>query len=257
MTHASSTRQYPNALRGQRILVIGGTRGIGLATAAMALEHGAEVTVASRNADRVNEAAGVLARGAGRPVDSAIVDVTDRDAVTSLIDSRSPIDHLCLPGSQVYRTRFENLDEAAARAFFDSKFWGPFLAAYDARERLRRGGSVVLYSGAASRRPLPGYVVGAAIDGAIDALARSLAQELGPHGLRVNCISPGIVETDVTRHGRTEAEFEAWRDHHAARLPVGRIGRPEECAQAAIYLMSNGFVTGEVLHVDGGVETVP
>lgn len=244
-------------LEGQKVVVIGGTRGIGLATAAMALERGAEVTVASRDGDRVNEAAALLARRAGRPVGAAVADVTDRDAVAALIDGESPVDHLCLPGSQVYRTHFENLDERAARAFFDSKFWGPFLAAYDSRLRLRRGGSIVLYSGAASRRPLAGYVVGAAIDGAVDALTRSLAHEFGAFGLRVNCISPGIVETDVTRHNRTDAEFEAWRDYHASRLPVGRIGRPEECARAAIYLMSNGFVTGEVLHVDGGVETVP
>ena len=244
-------------LAGTKVLIVGGSRGIGYATAAMALEHGAEVAIASRDPGRVEEARRRLEASAGRAVASATVDITDRGGIARLLAEQSPVDHLCLPGSQVYRNRFDNLDETAARAFFDSKFWGPFLAVYDARTRLRRGGSIVLYSGAASRRPLPGYVVGAAIDGAVDALTRSLANELAVNGLRVNCISPGVVETDVTRHNRTEAEFEAWRDHHAGRLPVGRIGRPEECARAAIYLMTNGFVTGEVLHVDGGVETIP
>ncbi|MDX1432418.1 MAG: SDR family oxidoreductase [Gammaproteobacteria bacterium] len=244
-------------LDGARVLVIGGSRGIGHATAALALEHGAEVIIASRDAGRVAQARRALETAAGRAIESATVDVADRTGVAALVEASAPLDHLCLPGSQVYRNRFDELDEQAARAFFDSKFWGPFLAVYDARTRLRRGGSVVLFSGAASRRPLPGYVVGAAIDGALDALTRSLAHELAANGVRVNCISPGVVETDVTRHQRTEAEFVAWRDHHAARLPVGRIGRPEECAHAALYLMTNGFVTGEVLHVDGGLETIP
>lgn len=242
-------------LQSRRVLIVGGTRGIGYATAASALAHGAEVVVASRNPQHLVAAA----RGLGDPptVSTVQVDVTDRAAVTAALERYAPLDHLCLPGSQPYRTQFENLDEAAARAFFDQKFWGPFLAAYDARTRLRRGGSIVLYSGAANRRPLPGYVVGAAIDGAMDAATRSLAHELARYGLRVNCISPGIIETDVTRWNRTQEEFEAWRDHHAHRLPAGRIGRPEECAKAAIYLMTNEFVSGEILHVDGGLETIP
>lgn len=244
-------------LAGQKVVIIGGTRGIGYATAAMAIDCGAKVVVASRDPETVAEAARALEERAGQPIASAVVDVTDRAALAALLAGHAPIDHLCLPGSQVYRTRFDDLDEAAARAFFDQKFWGPFFAAYDARQHLRRGGSMVLYSGAASRRPLPGYVVGAAIDGAVDAATRALASELAASGLRVNAISPGIIETDVTRHRRSEEEFERWRDHHAGRLPAGRIRRPEECARAAIYLMTNGFVTGEVLHVDGGVEAIP
>jgi NAD(P)-dependent dehydrogenase (short-subunit alcohol dehydrogenase family) len=244
-------------LDGQKVVVIGGTRGLGYATAAMALDHGATVVVASRNPKRVAEAVRTLAERNAGPVEGAPVDGTDRAAVRAFLDRHAPFDHLCLPGSQAYRTSFEETDEAAARAFFDQKFWGPFLACYEARTKLRPGGSIVLYSGAASRRPLAGYVIGAAIDGAIDALTRSLAHELGRYKLRVNAISPGIIETDVTRLNRTEAEFEAWRDHHGGRLPVGRIGRPEEAAGAALYLMTNGFVTGEVLNVDGGLEAIP
>jgi NAD(P)-dependent dehydrogenase (short-subunit alcohol dehydrogenase family) len=89
--------------------------------------------------------------------------VADRAAVRAFFDRHAPFDHLCLPGSQAYRTTFEETDEAAARAFFDQKFWGPFLACWEARTKLRPGGSIVLYSGAASRRPLPGYVIGAAM----------------------------------------------------------------------------------------------
>ncbi|MCP5151492.1 MAG: SDR family oxidoreductase [Ectothiorhodospiraceae bacterium] len=242
-------------LAGQRVAIIGGTRGIGHATAALALEHGAEVLVASRDATRV--AAAVAELGALGAVRGAVVDVTARAEVDRLLAEFSPIDHLCLPGSQAMPLPYEGLDESAARAFFDAKFWGPFWAVHGARDRLRPGGSVVLYSGAANRRPLTGYVVGAAIDGAIDALTRSLAATMAERRVRVNCISPGIVDTDVTRRGRTEGQYRAWVEHHASRLPVGRIGRPQECAAAALYLMTNGFVNGQVLAVDGGLESVP
>ena len=186
-------------LAGTRVVIVGGTRGIGLATALAALQAGAEVVVASRSAESVARARRSLEEAVGRAVAGEALDVTDRPAVRAFIAAHAPVHHLCLPGSQAWRATFDDLDEAAARAFFDSKFWGPFLAVHDARPHLVRGGSVVLYSGAASRRPLPGYVVGAAIDGAIDALTRSLAGTLAADGIRANCISPGIVETDVTQ----------------------------------------------------------
>jgi NAD(P)-dependent dehydrogenase (short-subunit alcohol dehydrogenase family) len=244
-------------LEGKKVVIIGGTRGLGFATAEMALEAGADVVVASRSPEKVRTAKErLVARGRGS-VAAECVDGSDRAAVRDFLARHAPFDHLCLPGSQAYRTSFEETDEAAARAFFDQKFWGPFLAVYEARRMLSQGGSIVLYSGAASRRPLAGYVVGAAIDGAMDALTRSLAHEFGRYGVRVNAISPGIVETDVTRLNRCEEEFQAWCRHHGERLPVGRIGRPEECARAALYLMTNGFVTGQVLNVDGGLESIP
>jgi NAD(P)-dependent dehydrogenase (short-subunit alcohol dehydrogenase family) len=244
-------------LAGKKVVIIGGTRGLGYATAEAALEEGAHVVVASRSEAKVAEARRQLEDRAPGMVEAECLDGTDRPAVRRFCEAHAPFDHLCLPGSQAYRTSFEETNETAARAFFDQKFWGPFLTVYEARTMLRRGGSVVFYSGAASRRPLAGYVIGAAIDGAIDALTRSLAHELARYGLRANAISPGIVETDVTRLDRTEDEFRNWCRHHGERLPVGRVGRPAECAKAALYLMTNEFVTGEVLNVDGGLEAIP
>ena len=244
-------------LDGQKIVIIGGSAGIGYATAEMALGEGAEVVIAARDRVMLEKAAAQLSDIVCRPVTWRSLDIADRTAVAAFLADCAPIDHLLLPGSTIYREIFEELDEAKSRAFFDSKFWGPFWAAYDSRTLIRRGGSILFYSGAARRRPLRGYVVGSTIDGAIDAATRSLATNFGPLGIRVNCISPGIVRTRISTAGRTAEETAAWHDEHAARLPVGRVGEPAECALGAIYLMANGFVTGEVLAIDGGVEAIP
>ena len=161
---------------------------------------------------------------------------------------------MALPGSTAHHLPFENLDESKAREYLDSKFWGQFWAAYEARRHVRRGGSIVLFSGCANRRPVPGYVVGAGVDGALDGLTRSLAWELSAYGIRVNCVSPGVILTEIITRGMSEAELERFLDSQARRVPLGRVGRPEECARGAIYLMTNRFVTGEVLAIDGGFE---
>ena len=245
-------------LEGKKAVIVGGSDGIGYATAEMAIEEGAAVVIAARTQATLEAAAARLGTPAGAPVEWHVIDVKDRAGVHALLERCRPFDHLLLPGSTVYLEVFDDLDEAKAREFFDQKYWGPFWAAYDARELINEGGSILFYSGAASRRPLRGYVLGGAIDGAIDAATRALAANLGPsHRSRVNCISPGIVRTRISATDRKPEETAAWHTHHAERLPVGRIGAPEECALAAIYLMANGFVTGEVLAVDGGVEAIP
>ncbi|MGH6954841.1 MAG: SDR family NAD(P)-dependent oxidoreductase [Alphaproteobacteria bacterium] len=242
-------------LEGKTVVVIGGSAGIGYATAEMAALDGARLVIAARGKERLEAAATRLAALAGERVRSRVLDVARRDEVRAFLAEHAPFDHLVLPGSTVQRMQFDALDESRARTFFDSKFWGPFWAAYDARERMSRGGSIVFYSGAASRRPLRGYVVGAAVDGAIDALTRSLAWEFGRYGLRVNCVSPGIIDTEMVKHGRTKEEYDAWVKEQSARVPLGRLGLPEECAKGAIYLMTNEFVTGVVLAIDGGAES--
>lgn len=244
------------ALNGKKVVVIGGSGGIGYATAEMAHGEGADVVLTSRDRGRAEAAAKKIAGTAGR-MTPGVVEVGDRQATAAFLESHGKFDHLILTGSTVHRLAFDALPEKECYESFDSKFWGPFWAAYDGRRHMNKGGSIIFYSGAASRRPLQGYVVGAAIDGALDAATRSLAWELGAEGIRVNCISPGVILTDLIRKGRTQAEFDARMAHHAKRVPLGRIGEPSECANAAIFLMTCGFVTGEVLAVDGGTEAAP
>jgi NAD(P)-dependent dehydrogenase (short-subunit alcohol dehydrogenase family) len=245
-------------LEGKKVIIIGGSTGIGYATAELALEHGADVVITSRDGSRADRAVAELRAVTGNSrLDGGVVEITKRPAVASFLESQAPFDHLVLPGSTVHRLKFDDLPETESRESFDGKFWGPFWAAYDGRHHIRRGGSIIFYSGAASRRPLEGYVIGAAIDGAIDAATRSLAWEMAKDGIRVNCISPGIILTDIIRRGRTQAEFDAIMKHHAERVPLKRVGDPEECARGALYLMTCGFVTGEVLGIDGGAESAP
>jgi NAD(P)-dependent dehydrogenase (short-subunit alcohol dehydrogenase family) len=243
-------------LTGKKVAVIGGSYGMGLATAELAAADGAEVAIAARNPDRLREAAARLEAVGGRAVPWTPLRIEDRAAVAAFLAAAAPFDHLVLPGSTVRPLLYDQLDDASAREAFESKFWGPFWAAFDARPHLRRGGSIVFFSGVAAKRPVKGYVMGACINGAINAATRSLALEFARLGVRVNCIAPGLTDTPLQDilHGHDKQQR---TEEFSARLPVGRIGTAEEQAMGAIYLMTNGFVTGQVLGIDGGHESMP
>ena len=244
------------ALDGRKAVIIGGSAGMGLATAEMAVDAGAEVTIAARGRERLVAAAERLGERGGRAVEWHVFAVEDRAAVAAFLADCAPFDHLVLPGSTVRPVLYDDLNEEEAHAAFNSKFWGPFWAAYDGRAHMRRGGSVIFYSGVAAKRPVQGYVMGASINGAINAVTRSLTLEFGPLGLRVNAIAPGLTDTPLldALHAHDKEERCAY---YAARLPVGRIGKAEDCALGAMYLMTNGYVTGQVLGIDGGHEAMP
>lgn len=226
---------------------------MGLAIAERAVDEGASVAIAARGAERLAAAAAALTDRGGRPVVSRSLRIEDRAAVRAFLESFAPFDHLALPGSTVPPVSYDDLDDEVARASFDSKFWGPFWAVYDGRSLMRRGGSFVLFSGVAARRPVPGYIVGACINGALEAATRSLALELGSSGLRINAISPGFVMTPLFDALHTAEDLAARLADAEARLPVGRVGTPEEAASVAAMFMTNGFVTGQVLLLDGGL----
>jgi NAD(P)-dependent dehydrogenase (short-subunit alcohol dehydrogenase family) len=243
-------------LDGKKVVVVGGSAGMGLATAQMAIELGAEVAIAARTPERLAAAAEALAARGKRAVPWQALGIEDRHAVAAFLRTCAPFDHLVLPGSTVKPLLYEELSDANAREAFDSKFWGPFWAAYDARLSMRRGGSVVFFSGVAAERPVKGYVLGACINGALNAAVRSLALEFGPLGLRCNVIAPSLVDTPLLDTLHAHDKEERCRGL-AKRLPVGRIGTAEEAAMAAIFLMTNGYVDGQVLGLDGGHLAVP
>lgn len=243
-------------LDGRKVLIVGGSYGIGYATAVAAVEAGASVAIAARGREGLEKAAAELERlGGGRRVPWTALRVEDRPAVARFLAENAPFDHLVLPGSTVKPVLYDDLTEENAREAFDSKFWGPFWACFDARPHIRRGGSIVLFSGVAAVRPVKGYMMGACINGAIDAATRSLALEFGRLGVRVNTIACGLIDTplnDILHAHEKEERYERM----AKRLPVGRIGTAEEGAQGAIYLMCNGYVTAQVLGIDGGQQVM-
>jgi NAD(P)-dependent dehydrogenase (short-subunit alcohol dehydrogenase family) len=243
------------SLDGKKVVIIGGSYGMGLATAELAIEAGAAVAIAARGADRLQEAAARLEAQSGRAVPWQALRVEDRPAVAAFLADCAPFDHLVLPGSTVKPLLYDQLSDDNARESFESKFWGPFWAAFDARPHLKRGGSIVFFTGVAAQRPVKGYIMGACINGALNAGTRSLALEFAKLGVRVNTIAPGLCDTPLNDilHGHDKEQRYA---EFSRRLPVGRVGHAEDCAQGALYLMCNGFVTAQVLGIDGGQQVM-
>jgi NAD(P)-dependent dehydrogenase (short-subunit alcohol dehydrogenase family) len=230
---------------GKRIVVIGGTSGIGLATAKMAVENGAEVVIASRNPDRLDKARSEI----GGKTEAFPLDISKEEDGRAFFAKIGEFDHLTTPGSSITGGAFLTSDTAVARADFDSKFWGQYYAAKYGAPKIRPGGSIVLFSGVYSIRPPAGFSSVAAVNGAIESLTRGLTVELAP--LRVNAIVPGLVETPI--YGQMPADQrEAMFKQVAESLPARKIGQPEDIAQAVLFLMGNTFAAGTILVVDGG-----
>ena len=234
------------SLAGKRIIVIGGSSGIGLATAQAATAEGATVVIASRSRERLERASDQM-RGAPEIV---TVDVRDSSSIQRLFDVVGEFDHLTTPGNEGALGRFLELDVEIARRGFDSKFWGQYQTVKYGAPNIREGGSIVLMAGAYSQHPEPGAVPQASINSAVEGLGRALAVELSP--IRVNVVSPGLVDTPRFNSlpGKQRSEmFES----AAKTLPAKRIARAEDIAQSILYLMRNPHATGNVLYIDGGL----
>lgn len=237
------------AFHEQKALVVGGSSGLGRATAAAFLAAGSEVWIASRNAEKLDAARRRL--GESDRLHSITLDMT-ADGDVDHLASRFPhgLDHLVITASQAAHGTFAELDVARVEAMFASKFMGPYRVAKALLPVLREDGSITFFSGVLSRRPGRNVAGLAAVNAAVEGLTRALAIELGPK-LRVNCISPGMVGTEAYA-AMPEDRRAAMLAQTGASLPVGRTGTPEEVAPAVLMLAGNGYVTGHVLDIDGG-----
>ncbi len=233
------------SLQGQRIVIIGGSSGIGFATGQMAAAEGAEVVIASRSEEKLRRAKEKIKGN----VEIFTVNVMDEESVKELFNRVGEFDHLTTPGSEAAMGPFLKIEIPKARAAFDSKFWGQYHAARYGAPKIGPGGSIIFFAGIWSQRPVPGSSVVTAINSAIEGLGRALSLELAP--IRVNTISPGIVDTPIYA-GMSPEKREAMFKQAAESVPAKRIARPEEIAQAVLYLMSNTYTTGSTLYVDGG-----
>jgi NAD(P)-dependent dehydrogenase (short-subunit alcohol dehydrogenase family) len=233
-------------LADQRIVIIGGSSGTGLATARAAAAAGAAVTIASSDQGRLDAAL------AGLPgnCDAAVVDTRSEAAVAALFARAGELDHLVYTaGDALGQRTLKDLSVDEARQLFGVRFWGAVAAVKHAAPRIRSGGSIVLTSGTIGVRPAPGAALAASGAGAIEGLTRGLAVELAP--IRVNAVRPGVIRTPMWNQ-IPEPQRETLFATLAERTLTKTIGEADQIAMTHLFLMENCFVTGTVLTVDGG-----
>lgn len=229
----------PGAFAGQRVAVVGGTAGIGAAIARGAAGQGASVVAAGRRAsgEADHNAPGIETR---------TVDVGDESSIQAFFAALGPVDHLVVTAAFVRPGPFRTGTLADARMSFEGKFWSQYLCARYAEV----GRSILLFSGAYSRRPQPGMSVVSAVNGAVEALGRALAVELAP--VRVNVVSPGLIQgTDAYARMPAQAR-QGMYESAAKRLPARLVGDADSVAGPALALMASPYATGTLLDVDGG-----
>lgn len=232
----------PQPFQSQNIVIIGGSSGIGLSTAAQAKDAGANLFLISRNAQRLREAAEAIGGATQIVADIA----TPQSAIFADIDR---IDHLLITAGTARLQPLKDQSEADFMQVMRERLIGPLLTVKAALPLLHARSSITLTSAQLASRPLVIGTIMAAAVSAVESTVRALAVELSP--IRVNGIAPGMVDTPLLDGLLGDAKQQAL-EQAASTLPTRNIGRPENIAQAILFLMANRFVTGEILHVDGG-----
>ncbi|KQU61435.1 short-chain dehydrogenase [Rhodococcus sp. Leaf278] len=227
-----------------RVLLIGGASGIGRAVAAEIVDGGGEVILAGRRPEALNDAATTL----GTSASSVIVDLTDEASIAAAAAEVGSVDHVVSLAADHANGPVADLDVADIRKAFDAKVIGPLLLAKHFEPSIAEGGSLLFFSGVAAWKPAPGLSVMATTNGAVAFLVEALAVELAP--VRVNAVSPGIVDSGAW--DSMGAGKDAFFAETARANPAGRVGKPDDVAAAVLFALTNTFVTGTTVHVDGG-----
>jgi NAD(P)-dependent dehydrogenase (short-subunit alcohol dehydrogenase family) len=237
-------------LSGARVLVAGGSSGIGLAAAKLLVSCGATVVVNGRDRSKLESVKEQL----GDKASIAPFDATQPKDRARALAEIGPFDHLVLALSGGKGAGpFAQVAQADLRTGFEAKFWTHFSLAQESLPYLSQSGSITFVSSISARAANPGTVGLSAINSAIEGLVRPLAVELRPR--RINAVSPGVTDTPWWNWMPEDQKRETF-NKFAAATPVGRVGRPEDIAESIVFLIGNSFMTGCVLECDGGLRLV-
>lgn len=231
------------ALEGAQVVVVGGSSGIGLATAALARQQGAHVTIAGRSADKLAQAQQALG-----DVRTVAADIATEASVARIFTALDRVDHVLISAGTLANGRIIDNDLETLRRIVDERIWGLVHVVRHVRPHMTEG-SIVFTSGGLSSRPRLGTAMLTAALAAVEALAPALALELAP--VRVNAVTPGLIDTPLL-NGAFGSDRESLIAARAAILPGKRVGTPEEVAEAVVMCMTNRYLNGMVLHIDGG-----
>lgn len=234
-----------NSLNSQKVVVTGATGGIARATIRRLLDAGADVVVSARSDEKL---AGVI-RDFDNAFEGYVMDLTDRDSIQSFFERVGPFDHLVTPAATSMFAPIKAMDFDLAREMVDTKQWGQLLCVHYGAQQISDSGSITLFSGTVTQKPLEGATMFASVGGATEAAARIWGYELSP--VRVNTVVPGIIETPVWPALLGE-DADGALNAMSDVIPVGRVGTPDDIAKAVLFLIDNTFVNGHSLVVDGG-----
>ncbi len=242
--------QKSNSLAGQRILLLGGTSGLGLATAKAAAAEGASVVIVSSRQSSVSEALAQLPATS----EGHVADLTQEQQIQALYQKVGSFDHLIFTaGESLLIGPLMDTSIADAKKFFELRFWGMVTAVKYAIPHLKPKGSITLTGGIASLRPLPGWSIGASVLAAVEGFMRAMAVELAP--IRVNMVTPGVVKTNLWSN-MPEADRHAFYNNVGQAMPLQRVGEAEDLAETYLHLLRQTWATGQSVIIDGGAVLV-
>ncbi len=233
-------------MKDQRVVVTGATGGIAHATIRRLVDAGADVVVSARSEEKLAR----VIEDFGDAISGHVMDLHEPASIEAFFDKVGAFEHLVTPAATGMFAQIRNMDFESAREIVDTKQWGQLLCVHHGVLNIAETGSITLFSGTVTQKPIDGASMFAAVGAASEAAGSIWAFELAP--IRVNTVVPGVIETPIWPALMGDETASETMSAIAEALPVGRVGTPDDVAKAVLFLMDNSFVNGHSLVVDGG-----